>query len=313
MPKTIQQKRLLSHAVSPETLDKTLKKISARIKQEGDKTYVTVNRQLELLAELSKFDLGRYLLQNQGLNGYWTHYILTHPWFGRKTGKNNRGEPLTTIEMCFLNGLPIVLAMQQRFEIFLKENQQEVKNNATLACIPCGMMGELLCLNYKNIQDIHLIGIDYDAGALDDAKELAEQQDLLPFVKLIQQDAWHLQFQNTFDLLSSNGLNIYEPDYDKVTALYRKFYQALKPNGKLVTSFVTYPPHLTDQCEWDLSKVKEEDLILQKILFSDIIGAKWQCYRSSDETIGQLKSVGFEKLRLIYDDAKIFPTVVAQK
>lgn len=309
----MEQKRLISHVISPETLENTIRKITERIKHQGDKPYGTVMRQLELLAQLNEFDFGRYLLQNQGINGYWTHYMLTHPWFGRKTGKNNRDEPLTEVESFLLNRAPTMLATQQRFEIFLRENQKQVKNNAKLTCIPCGMMGELLYLYYKNVDDIHLIGIDYDSNTLNDAKILAEQQGLSKFIKLIQQDAWNLNFQDDFDLISSNGLNIYEPDDEKVTELYRQFYKALKPDGKLVTSFLTYPPTLTNQCEWNLSKINQNDLLLQKIIFADIIEAKWQCYRSSEQTNAQLKSAGFGNIQLIYDDAKMFPTVVAYK
>lgn len=309
----MEQKRLISHIISPETLENTIRKITERIKHEGDKPYTTVMHQLDLLAQLNEFDFGRYLLQNQGINGYWTHYMLTHPWFGRKTGKNNCGEPLTELESFLLNRAPTMLATQQRFEIFLRENQKQVKNNAKLACIPCGMMGELFYLNYKNIDDIHLIGIDYDSNTLNDASVLAEQQGLSKFIKLIQQDAWKLNFQEEFDLISSNGLNIYESDNEKVTELYRQFYKALKPDGKLVTSFLTCPPTLANQCEWDLSKINQNDLPLQKVIFADIIEAKCQCYRSSEQTNAQLKSAGFGNTQFVYDDAKMFPTVVAYK
>ncbi len=305
--------RLISHLSSPETLEQTLQKITKRIQQEGDKPYITVKDQLELLAQLNQFDFGRYLLQNQGINGYWTHYVLTHPWFGRQTGKNNRGESFTELENFLLNRAPVVLATQQRFEIFLKENQTQVKNHAALSSIPCGMMGELFYLDYDTIENIDLIGIDYDDQILNDLKKITEHKKQSKFIKTIQKDAWDLNLQNEFHLISSNGLSIYEKDDEKVMELYRQFYNALKPNGKLVTSFLTHPPTLTHQCEWDMSKINQSDLLLQKIIFADIIQAKWQCYRSSEQTHAQLKSVGFENTRFIYDEAKIFPTVVACK
>lgn len=313
MTKITEQQYLKSHRISPESLETAVRKIEKKIKAEGDKPYVTVQRQLELLAELSQFDFGRYLIQNQGINGYWTHYMLTHPWKGRKTGKNNRGESFTYLESFLLNRAPTLLATQQRFEIFLKENQKQVKNNASLACIPCGMMGELLYLDFKNIENINLIGIDYDANTLMDATMLAEQQKLADFTRLIQHNAWNLDLQNEFDLISSNGLNIYEPDDSKVTELYFHFFNALKPSGKLVTSFLTFLPTLSAQSEWDMTKVNPQDALLQKIIFVDIIDAKFQCYRSSEQTRLQLQLVGFSNIQFIYDDAKIFPTVVAYK
>lgn len=313
MSKIKDKGRLISHATSPQAIGITLKDIRERIEREGDKPFFSVAQQLDLLNQLCQFDFGCYLLQNQGINGYWTHYMLTHPWFGRKTGKNNRNEAFTSLESFLLNRSPTLLATQQRFEIFLQENQKQIKNDSHLACIPCGMMGELLYLNYEGIKNIHLIGIDYDANTLKDAELLAKKQNLLPFVMLVQQDAWHLTFKDEFDLVSSNGLNIYESDDNKVTELYRQFYEALKPNGKLVTSFLTPPPTLSENSEWDMTKINQQDLLLQKTLFVDILGAKWQCYRTSEQTKIQLESVGFNDIQFIYDEAKIFPTVVAYK
>ena len=304
MPQNANQQRLLSHAIAPETVDAFIQKFSEKIKHSGDQPHVTIERQLELLKQLSEFDFGRFLLQNQGINGYWTHYMLTYPWF-----KPN----VPPLERYMLERAPVIVATQQRFGIFLKENQKQVKNGAKLACIPCGMMGELLYLNFKGMDDIELIGIDYDAHTLLDAQALAEKQKLMKWTALLQGDAWQLKQKNEFDLISSNGLNIYEPDDDKVTALYDQFYQALKPEGKLVTSFLTPPPALTPHCEWDMNQINRDDLLLQKIIFADIIGAKWQCFRSSEQTRAQLMSVGFKNIEMIYDNAKIFPTVCAYK
>ncbi len=306
MTNTIEQERLLSHAVSPL-------KIEALMSQLVDKPYVSKQRQIELINELSQFDFGRYLLQNQGINGYWTHYMLTHPWFGKQTGLNNRGEPLSQMERFVLEKAPLMLATQQRFQIFLNEIQKQVKENAKLASIPCGMLNELLYLDFNHIKQIELIGIDYDATVFQDARMLAEQKGLLPFVKLFQQDAWQLHFHDEFDLISSNGLTIYEQDDAKVFELFQQFHRALKPGGKLVTSFLTPPPTLTNQCEWNLSAVNMEDLMLQKILFVDIIASKFQCYRSTELTRHQLTNLGFEQIEFIYDNYKMFPTAVAYK
>ena len=300
------QQHLLSHSITTEEIDVAIQKIAARIRKHGDKPYATVDMQLDLLQQLSQFEFGRFLLLNQGINGYWTHYMLTYPWSGEK-------ENLTSVERFILERSPTILATQERFEIFLKENQQVVKDASTLACIPSGMMGDLLYLNVTGISNIKFIGVDYDPNALSDAKLLADKQNLSTIVELNQGDAWSLHDVNKFDLISSNGLNIYEPDDARVTELYRTFYNALKPGGKLVTSFLTCPPTMSDACEWDMTVINEKDLLLQKIIFGDVLEAKWQCYRSSDQTKEQLESVGFEDLKFIYDRARLFPTVVAHK
>ena len=308
-----EQSRLLSHTVSPNDLKQTLTSIRDHIKQNAANSQFSEEEQYRILEQLAQFDFGRYLLQNRGINGFWTHYMLTHPWYGRKTRKNNRGDAISELEAFILDRAPTMLATQQRFEIFLRENQQSVKNGAKLACIPCGMMGELLYLNYDKVEHIDLIGIDYDAEALKDAHLLADKMGLTKRIHCLQEDAWALKHMNEFDLISSNGLNIYEPDDEKVTKLYQQFFKALKTGGKLVTSFLTYPPMLTNQCEWDMSKINMKDLQKQRLIFADIIQAKWQCFRSSLQTKEQLESVGFTNVHFIYDEAKLFPTVVALK
>lgn len=313
MSRTKKTSEIISHHLEPETIENAVNKIAARIKQEGDKPHVTVKRQLELLKQLQQFDLGRFLIQNQGLDGYWIDYILTHPWHGKKTGKNNMGDPLSALEKIILEELPILHATQQRFLIFLRENQKAVKNGTTLAVIPSGKMGEVLYLNYENISQIKLIGIDLDPNTLNDARVLAEEKGLSNFIQIIKHDAWEIDFHNELDLISCNGLTIYEPDNNRVIHLFEEFYEALKPGGKLVTSFLTFPPTLTDQCEWNMSAINPEDLAIQRILFKDIIQVKWQCFRSSAQTQQQLESVGFKNIEFIYDDARIFPTVTAIK
>src|SRR3990167_275810 len=219
---------LLSHQISPEKFDIIFDNTRKRILEKGDQYHVTVSKQLELLDQLSQFDFGRFLLQNQGLNGYWTHYALLHPKRGRITGKNNQGVPFSELEKFMLDKGPVFIATQERFEIFLNENQKSVADDANLACVPCGMMGELLYLNFDNVKNIKLTGIDYDKNTLQDSKALADQRNLSKHIELMQKDAWNLNINNAFDLISSNGLNIYEPDDNKVTQLYKQFYAALK-------------------------------------------------------------------------------------
>ena len=101
--------------------------------------------------------------------------MLMHPLRGRITGHNAQGERLTPLEHFILDSAPLMLATQQRCQIFLLENQKKVEEHAVLACVPCGMMGELLYLNYERINNIQLHGIDYDADTLDDATSLAEK------------------------------------------------------------------------------------------------------------------------------------------
>jgi len=303
----------LSNFVSQELLNECIKTSASRIKAEGDKTYVTVARQLELLEQLSNFDLGRYLLVNKKLNGYWLHYIKTFPWFGRKANQNNRGEACGELEDFLLNRAPRLIAEQQRFKIFLYESQRNVIQDAKLASIPCGMMDELLYLDYANIDSIELTGMDMDADNIVDAKDLSEQRGLGKFVRLKEANVWELDCVEEFDHISSSGLSIYVMDNEKVKTLFGRFFMALKSGGRLVTSFLTLPPTITTECEWDITQVHRDDLQLQKILFNDVVEMQWECFRSTEQTKSQLEFVGFQRFYITYDEAKIYPTIVAYK
>ena len=62
-----------------------------------------------------------------------------------------------------------------------------------------------------------------------------------------------------------------------------------------------------------MDNINQADLLLQRIIFVDIINAKWQCFRSTKQTQQQLASVGFKNIKFIYDQAQMFPTVTAIK
>jgi hypothetical protein len=54
-------------------------------------------------------------------------------------------------------------------------------------------------------------------------------------------------------------------------------------------------------------------LQLQRIVFLNILDVRWQCFRNEERTRLQLKDAGFNKLEIIYDRARVFPTVLAHK
>lgn len=89
-----------------------------------------VKYQLELLEQLSQFDFGRYLLQNQGINGYWSHYMLTYPWEGRQTGKNNRGEWNTSLmnqEDLLLQRILLVDIIEGKWQCYCSSEQIQMQ------------------------------------------------------------------------------------------------------------------------------------------------------------------------------------------
>ena len=105
-----------------------------------------------------------------------------------------------------------------------------------------------------------------------------------------------MTFKDEFTLLTSNGLNVYEPDDDKIRELYQQFFKVLIPGGILVTSFFTPSPNIDPNSEWDMSQINSEYLLLSKIIFLDILRVKFTEFRSSLITKLQLQTVGFNEI-----------------
>ncbi len=261
----------------------------------------------DLLKQLSQFELGKFLLINKGLNGYWTSYAINNALASKD---------LHPLENWLLNKSPAICATRERFHIFREETQKLLHNNIKLASVPCGLMDDLLSLNYTGLNNIALTGIDLDQESLDLAKKNEDKYHLGAKALNVQteyllKDAWNLNLYHQFDILTTNGLNVYVPDDRKVVELYNQLYLALKPGGKLISSFLTPPPTLTKNSTW--TDVDPKELMLQKAIIVDIIGAHWQTFRTQEITTQQLESLGFHDLKYIYDSKGIYPTVIAEK
>ncbi len=287
-------------------LQEEILRIRKKVEKRGDLPHATVTRQLELLEEMAAFPLGQFLLTHKGLDGFWIHYIVTYP-------EEKAHRKVTSLEEHLLSQMPTALATQERYSNFRKCLQRLLKDNSRAASIPCGMMGEFLSLDVSKAKGISLVGVDIESEEVAQARRHAEEKKY-PFpLKFLQQDVWSLSLSAEFDVIASSGLSIYERDEKRLIELYRIFYEALKPGGTLVTSFLTYPPNFGVKSEWKTGEISLEAALLQRIIFSDLIESTWQAYRSSRETEEMLRSAGFQKVEMIYDKAHIFPTVLAIK
>lgn len=298
----------LSHEERSTSFETAKQMIVERITRRKHLPPATLSKQLELLEQLSEFELGRFLIERGGLNGYWTHYVVTYSEW-----KNVKEHSITPLESFLLNVSPTSLAMQQRFAIFKSQIQQHIQEECCFASIPCGLMGDLVDLDYSQIHNFSLYGIDLDRETLSQTKSYADNKKLISHCHFLESDAWKLDISEKFDLITSNGLSIYEQDDQKIVELYRQFHNALKPKGILVTSFLTPPPAPGVKTEWLLTAFHSEDALLQKTLFVDILAAKWQAYRTEETVKNQLQQAGFHITDILYDKAHIFPTVVAKK
>lgn len=298
----------LSHAINPisekEAVDKARARVEIKWKNLPQAKY---NAYQKLFEEAIKIPVVRYMIVNKGLNGYWTDYILNHPITPKPV--------VNDLERRILEEFPLIKATQERDQIFQNVNQRSVKNGACLATIPCGLSREVLNLNYENITVIKLHSIDIDQESLILSQSKANDKlskynkNGNPSIEFTTElcDAWDLKHKESFDLVSSNGLIIYEQNDQKVLQLFIKFYEALKPGGMLTTSFMALPD------EWNMTKIDKDTLETQKIIFKDIIEAQFQALRSTNHVITSLKQCGFKQIEIITDSASIFPTVIAYR
>ena len=260
---------------------------------------------LKVRAALNEFELGRFLLSNLGLNGYWTSYVLLHPKQGRQTRLSSDGTPLTELEAWLLDCCPIILATQERFQTFRELTQPRISSGMRIASIPSGLMDDLLTLTYSDTTNIEVTAVDLDPSSLEYARLAYQGSGLKIKVNFEERDAWNLGSTERWDLITSNGLNIYVEDDQRCEEFYKSIATSLRPNGVFILSFITPPEH------WRPYNV--EDLAFQRFLFNEALPVKWQSMRDETTTKAQLSKAGFEVLSVVYDNQRMFPAVLAKK
>jgi len=300
-----------THSKINPSFSKTVKDLNEKIIRRGDLPHISVKNLLKIVEDLCSFPLGKFFLERKGANGFWTDYIINHP--NKKTNINSAGKSFSHTEHFILNKCPLSIATQERFKIFQSNIQKYLKDKMILASIPCGMMRDLLTLDFSNLSTFSIIGVDLDRQSLSLARKLAEEKKLKKHTKLIQVDAWNLTIEYEIDLITSNGLNVYIPDSQQVINLYKKFYSLLKKGGILIIGVLTHPPENAAQSEWIMDDLPFDDVLMEKILFQDILESKWQNFRTSNEIYRDFYDAGFSDIQIIYDKHRIFPTVIATK
>lgn len=295
-----------SEKPSKSEISEQMETIKARLSQEFNSEPEKLATLLKMLSDLSEFELGRFLIKNKGaLSGYWTWYCILG---------FNASQIKSPLERFLLEKAPAILATRERFSIFQTLLLKNIHTNSVVCSLPCGMMADLLGLKLPgSVGELRFVGIDLDATVFQLAQGLAKELGCTVPCTFFQKNAWELEFKNEFDLITTNGLNIYEKDDSRVVALYRGLYQALKAGGKLICSALTPPPQATEQCEWDFSRIDKSNLEVSATLFRAVLQATWSNFRTSEKTCVQLAEAGFEKIEIYWDSRKMFPTFCAQK
>ncbi len=301
-----------THAVDNQSHKTTIDNLRLKIIARGDLPHVSVARQLEIIQLLSEFPLGRFILERRGANGFWTDYMIARSDQEYASGLNAEGKPFNFMENFILNQSLVVLASRERYHLFRSIAQNFLKDNMVLASIPCGIMRDLITLDFSSTKNIHLVGIDIDSDSLNLAQNLAKEN-AIKNISFLEQDAWNLAQNESFDLITSSGLNVYEDDPQRVLELYSCFFNALKPGGILVTSVLTHPPGSSSATDWKLDNIPAETLLLDHIFHNDILEVKWRNFRSLSELDKEFKTVGFSEVSILLDKNNIFPTIIAKK
>lgn len=294
----VDDRRLISHK-STAPLEQLVSEARARIDAYPG-VELSKAEMYQMLNQLLDHPVGRSVFMGKGLDGEATQFFIS--------GAPSDTNPIIRW-MC--EKAPAVLATQERFRIFRSELQKRLQSGMHFASIPCGLMDDLLGLDLTGTHDVLFSGIDLDENSLKLALASAKAKGLEEMTHFYRSDAWDLgKFEGQFDVLTSNGLNIYEGDDAKVTALYREFFKTLKHGGVLITSFLTPPPAKGGTTWKDVNPIEAAK---QRILFSTIIGVGWQHFRTEETTRAQLKEAGFADVEVIYDSQGMFPTVIARK
>jgi SAM-dependent methyltransferase len=279
--------------------------IESRLRQ-TDKLVLPLEQTRDILAQLQDFELGRFLLHNSGLNGYWTSYVFQY---------SPGDETSSPMEHWLLNK-SLLCGGRERFHRFRTEIAKYVTEGAVLASIPCGAMLDLLQQDYRSVERFRLVGVDIDTESIDLARANATKRGVGQHCEFLLRDAWRLGLDGECDLVVSNGLNMYESDPHRLTALYRNFCRALRPGGQLLLSFLpppSPPPWESPDgaAEWVKYGVAEEDLRKELSLFCDILQVRYLNFSSEAEVRAQLEQAGLTVESVTYSPTGVMPIVSA--
>ena len=261
---------------------------------------------LEVFENLLRSKLGVFLIVNRGLNGYWTDKIVNFPSYSEI-----EKEKYTDFDK-YLMTMPIFMATQQRFLHFKKAIQDISRSKMiNVLAAPCGVLPEFYNAENKNINYIDALDIDKENFSLIEEK-YRESKDKSK-IRFINLDLLKFDKKNTYDLVVSNGLNLYISNIDILNKMFSILFNSLKANGYLITSFLSLPAVLSDKSPWDMEKINLDLLAHQELIFKEILNVSWANYQSFNEFKALLREIGFQEIRIIWDVQKMFPTIIAQK
>ena len=299
-----------SHSLRYTEIQTAVKDLEDKIIKRGDLSYISTSQQVYIIQQLASFPMGQHILLTGGANAFWTDYMIAYPQIQKNLAASMLN--LNRLEYYIIFECLSVLAQRELFRTSQKIAQKHLKDNATLASIPCGLMRDFLELDFSKTNNVQLLGADLDLEAMEHAKKLASNLNITN-IEFTQQNAWNLKLPKQVDYINSIGLNVYEEDRARVIELYKQFYDTLKPSGILFTGVLTYPPGSEKPSDWSIDILSPEQIEMEKIIIEDIYDLTFQNYRTLDEIKDDFFKAGFKKVEVTLDKFKVFPAIVATK
>jgi 2-polyprenyl-3-methyl-5-hydroxy-6-metoxy-1,4-benzoquinol methylase len=274
-----------------------------RLVSDGHVSEFDLKEHLDLLDDLMAFSLGRFLLQNHRLNGYWYDYAM-------RTYTDSQLK--SSLEQNILYALPIVLAKRHSFKTIQTFLQQNLQNGMVIGSAPCGLMGDILSLDYSALKHLQIVGIDSDLQSIIHASEMAEDKGLSTVVSFVQGDLSTLAPQQAYHVLVHHMWHMNGFNKGTAQTFINKCFKALKPGGVFVTTFNTCSPDQSKDSPWNMEAISPDMLRLQTILFSEIIRNPEEPTETFDSMAALLKNAGFSDVEFIPDPSKMVATVLAK-
>lgn len=273
--------------------------------KESDCLCMDKEEELAILEQLGEFAMGKHLLAYGDLTAYWNSYMIT-----------NHSKPSfeNSIEEWIIKKAPRVKASREHSDTLRSQLQKYININYKIAAIPAGNMNDLLGLNLDGVFDVHMVAVDSNEQNIEFAKNHYKPSNNFS-AEFIVSDKLEMPkdkgFDSHFDLVLSNGHDIADADSDVLMGMYKDFYKLLRQDGVLITSFLTPPPEVDLRSTW--RNYEDQDALIEKAIFTDILGSKKQFFQTEDEAREVLGKAGFKIVEVIYDSQGMMPTVVARK
>lgn len=289
----------VAYTVDVDTLaEGTIQKV-----QRSENLHLPLPQVIQLIHQLKEFELGRSLLAAGGITSSWVDYVCHH-----EVSPTNHH-----LETWFLSRAPKIRAARERYFITQREIQSRLRDDMVLGVLPCGVISKIAEMDFSKVKNIKVVGYDNDIHGLVKAelkmKPLVDQEKIKLY--LLKKNIWLLDDIDEHDLIISNRLSVLEPDTQKLSGLFEKFYAALKYKGFYISSFFT-PSPIHDLIASPWKDVDVNDMLIEHSIFVDILDFQ-PASRSEDEIKLLLTNAGFKIIDILYDTHNVYPTIVAQK